>query len=194
MTLRAPYRAIAHDTTAGLLTTSWWAGDLFDGTRHHKGVGSWDLLIEWLRILRDRGIVIRELQLWCHGYEQGPVFDGKLPTEMHWREIHEACPHLELLWLRACDVGRSPRRVARIVELLHCTVVCHCVVISAGERKLPRWLGWLPWKLLPAPWHQGRIVALRPGETPWWDPSDSDLRGCLVTDMQVPAHAYRPGS
>jgi len=186
-----PGLVVAHDRTAGLLSAAWWAGDLVDRTPHHEGVKSWHALIDWLRELDVAGERVTQLHLWSHGNARGPLIAGEHPTDDQLRQIAIVAPSLELVWFRSCDVGKRPSNVARMVGLLDCAVACHCVVVAAGERDLRGWLAkLLPWRLRLAPWHQGRIVALRPGEVPAWDPNDPEIRGCPTTAMFVPAHAF----
>ncbi len=189
-----PGLVVAHDRTAGLLSAAWWAGDLVDRTNHHRGVRSWRALIDWLRELVVAGETVTQLHLWSHGNAGGPLINGAHPTDDELRQIAIVAPGLELVWFRSCDVGKRPANVQRMVGLLGCAVVCHCVVVATGERPLRGLLARiLPWRWRFAPWHQGRIVGLRPGQTPGWKPTDAKLRGCSTTTMVVPDFAWTQG-
>lgn len=183
--------AVVHDSTAGFLTATWWMGDLFDRTTYHGTASSWAGVARYLRGLADHGAKIRKLQMWQHGYFQGPVIDGRLPTDQELRDIKAAAPHLREVWFRACDVGRNPANVERLTRLLEADVVCHCVVISAGE-PVTGWFAKIwPWKRKVKFWSHDRGVGLRRGQRAWWDPSDSSLPSCLVTDMVVPDRFWK---
>lgn len=189
-----PGLVVAHDRTAGLLSAAWWAGQLVDRTHNHRGVRSWAALIDWLRELVVAGEEVTQLHLWSHGNEGGPLIGKRHPTDKELRQIAIVAPDLELVWLRSCDVGKRATNVQRMVGLLGCSVVCHCVVVAAGEQDLRGWLARvLPWRRRLAPWHQGRIVGLRPGQAPAWDPNDATLRGCATTTMVVPDFAWTQG-
>lgn len=178
------------DRTAGALSGAWWLGDLINRTKHHRGVRSWWGLIAYLRELREAGVSVREIQLWSHGTIEGPMIAGRPPSPRQLREIREAAPDLVLFWFRACDVGRMPQNVVRLATLLDCRIAAHCVIVATGEADLDGWWSWLPFRKRFAPWHQGRVIALDPGDVPTYDPDDDSLLGCKTTDMVLPAHAH----
>lgn len=190
---------VAHDATEPLLGVAWSLGNAIDRTPYHRGITSPEALISWVASLTASGVDVRTIQLWSHGYSSGPVIDGRRFTEDQWRRLGDAAPNLELLWLRACDVGRNPELVFEICSLVRADVAVHCEVISVGRRRFPSWVPLVGDMPLPAPWRQGSLVVLRwlaalgRPEDPWWDPTGQGHRGCKVTDMRIRAYAYNPG-
>lgn len=184
-----------------ILATLWAAGDAIDRTPHSYGIRTWDDLVAKLLELRRLGVVVRQIHVWCHGYRKGPVLGCKILssgaavsiyaiTDEHLARIGEAAPDLEIVWWRCCDTGTSYEFPLRVQQALpEVTTVHHAAVIS-GEKTYSV-LG-VP-ITIPSPWWQDNGAALKPGQKPWWQLDGSDLKGCLVTKMQVPDRFYKDG-
>ncbi len=164
-------RVILYDNT-DKLTPFWRAGSLISGTPRDLPATSWEHAYDLLAEEQARS-PIRELQVWGHGYAGRPMIAGR---SVSLRRLAAACPTLDLVWWRSCDVHRAARGRAfaeAASRILEAVVVGHTVVISK------------PWPL-----HHRRICALRPGERVWWD-DDTNLGLARTIAMRVPAIAYR---
>lgn len=182
---KAPRRVVIHDEADARLRLFWRAGDLLDGTPHHYGVTSREHLYSTLAAHRRRHGRIHELQLWLHASSRGMVVDGQY-VNLH--EIAEAVQTPEgrgvrdYWWIRGCRFAENLSRMESLVETAQCAIVAHTKTISAE-----------PWW---APWRQGGIVTIRPGERTFWNPRDDTytrgpkkgrrLPGVSVTRMSPP--------
>ena len=136
------------------LTRAWRVGTrVFPGVS--VGAISWKNALNKLgKHQAEHGLEIVELHVWGHGNDGWPAL-GPGPTVVP-AELGAACPGLEAVWWRSCEVHRGPdgRKFAEdIVEITDngCVSVGHCEVITA-----------------PLPWEQRAVCGLRPGERAHW--------------------------
>lgn len=179
--MKHPDRVIIHDETDRELRKFWQLGDLIDGTPYHYGCTSPAHVYRTLESHVDRHeIPVFELQFWGHA-KPGAMLVGGAP--LNFNSVYNALGHpVEgYTWLRGCEFALKYARMEAAVLQLGGAVVAHTKVISAE----PKW----------APWIQGGICSLRPGETPWWNDKDRITRGpfanrrlggCWVTTMNPP--------
>lgn len=148
-------RVILHDDTDRQLRIFWRLGNAIDGTPHHYGVTSPESAVAVLEHHVRRHGSIGDLQIWSHANARGVLIGGR---HLNFADVRLATGSLRRsLWIRGCELAENRWRVQHLSQLLQCAIVAHTKRISAE----PRW----------APWIQGGLVVLRPGERPYWDPS-----------------------
>lgn len=183
----SPLRIVAHDAeeSGWPFLGVWWAvgAAVLSGADVRIAARSWAEAIARIEsaVRRNPGRAV-DLQVWGHGYQGSPLIAGE-ELRPHLRALAYAlapAPREDdgtTVWFRACDVAEGTRGhtfMRDAVAALGVPVLAHCAVIS-----------------LPYPWEQREICALRPGESPWWSLSGSELPSCSTLRMSPPRFAFQ---